>query len=165
MKQIKWFGIYRDYCVGIWYPGILFFLIQELPYAVMPFVSMPANPLMEMQTYSPLLEIPEKLFGLLTVLLLILLVRDSDSRASRRTWRRSTFFYLSLFFLACYFAGWCFYFCGSQSVALILTCLVAMPPLYYMSLGIWKRNVPLAVNTAFFLLFHIANVWTSLHPV
>jgi hypothetical protein len=160
--MIKRFKIYGDYYWGVWLPGIAFFLIQELPYAVMPFLSLPANPLMEMKTYSPFLEIAEKLFGILTVVLLILLVNDKNAGLSFKTLRDKAFFFLSLFFLALYFVGWYFYFNGFQNITLILSCLVAMPPLYYMSLGLWRGNRPLVAGTVFFLIFHIANVWTSL---
>jgi hypothetical protein len=160
---MKRFRIYGNYYFGVWLSGIVFFLIQELPYAVMPFLSLPANPLMEMKTYSYFLEIPEKLFGILTVVLLVLLMNDKSAGLPFKNLRDKTFFFLALFFLAVYFTGWWFYFSGIQSITLILSYLVAMPPLYYMSLGLWKKNRPLVVNTVFFLIFHIANVWTSLN--
>jgi hypothetical protein len=160
--MIKGFRIFGNYYCGVWLLGIVFFLIQELPYAVMPFLSLPANPLMEMNPYSPFLEIAEKLFGILTVVLLVLLVNDKNTGLSFKTLRDKAFFFLSLFFLALYFVGWYFYFNGFQSITLILFCLVAMPPLYYMSLGLWRGNRPLIVSAVFFLVFHVANVWTSL---
>jgi hypothetical protein len=159
---IKCFKIYKGYFCGFWLPGILFFLIQELPYVVMPFLSLSTNPLMKMKTAFPLLEVSEKLFGVLTILLLILPVHGKSAGLTSETLRYKIFFFLALFFLVLYFAGWYFYFSGYQSIKLMLTCLVAMPPLYYMSLGLWQKNHLLVINTAFFLIFHIANVWTSL---
>ncbi|MDR2651683.1 MAG: hypothetical protein LBC68_05155 [Prevotellaceae bacterium] len=161
--HIKWFKIYKDYFCGFWLPGMMFFLIQELPYAVMPFLSLPANPLMEMKTAFPLLEIFEKLFGILTVLLLTFVVNDKVIPSPSKHRCTKLLFLLALFFLVLYYAGWYFYFNGYQSLSLILILLVAMPPLYYMSLGLWRKNYPLAVNSFLFLLFHIVNVLTSLN--
>jgi hypothetical protein len=160
-RGIRWFKIYKDYFCAFWLPGVMFFLIQELPYAVMPFLSLPANPLMEMKTAFPLLEIFEKLFGILTVLLLIFVVNGKTGILLPGHLCKKALFLLALSFLALYYAGWYFYFNAYQSLALILILLVAMPPLYYMSLGLWRKNYPLAVNSVLFLIFHLTNVLTS----
>jgi hypothetical protein len=159
---IKWFRIYGNYFCGVWPAGCAFFLIQELPYAVMPFLSLPANVLMEMEIGRPVFEIMEKIFGVLTVVLLVLLVNGKSERFPFGTWRDKSFFIFAMLFLSAYFTGWYFYFTGHQSVALILSLLVAPPPLYYMSLGLWKKHCPLVVVSAIFLIFHLANVWTNL---
>jgi hypothetical protein len=157
------FRIYGNYYCRLWLPGIVFFLIQELPYAVMPFLSLTSNPLMEMQTSGHVLDVMEKLSGIMSVVLLVLPVNDKDADASLKISRNKIFFVLALLFLAVYFVGWWFYFNGFQRIAWMLSCLVAMPPLYYMSLGLWRRNRPLVIVAVFFLVFHIANVWTGLN--
>jgi hypothetical protein len=161
--HIKWFKIYKDYFCGFWLPGMMFCLIQELPYAVMPVLTLPTNPLMEMETAFSLLEIFEKLFGVLTVLLLTFVVNGRVCVSLSKHLYNNALFLLALSFLVLYYAGWYFYFSGYQSLSLILILLVAMPPLYYMSLGLWRKNYPLAVNSVFFLIFHTVNVWTSLN--
>ncbi|MDR2138162.1 MAG: hypothetical protein LBP50_01230 [Tannerella sp.] len=99
----------------------------------------------------------------MSVVLLVLPVNDKDADASLKISRNKIFFVLALLFLAVYFVGWWFYFNGFQRIAWMLSCLVAMPPLYYMSLGLWRRNRPLVIVAVFFLVFHIANVWTGLN--
>jgi hypothetical protein len=139
----------------------MFFLIQELPYAAMLFFHLPANPLMEMKTAIPVLEIFEKLFGILTIILLVFVTNGNVLVFPKKRLYNKLLLLLALSFLVLYYVGWYFYFRGCQSLALILILLVSMPPFYYMLLGLWRKNYPLAVNSVFFLLFHIANVGTS----
>jgi hypothetical protein len=160
--MIRYFKIHKNYFFALWPAGLAFFLIQELPYAVMPFLSLPANVLMEMEIGRPVLEIMEKIFGILTIVLLVLLVNEKSERFPFGTWRDKSCFIFAMLFLAAYFTGWYFYFNGHQSVALILSLLVAPPPLYYLSLGLWKKNYPLVVTSVIFLMFHLANVGTNL---
>ena len=40
--------------------------------------------------------------------------------------------------------------------------IVLMPPLYYVAIGLWRRNVPLAVVGVVFLAVHFAHVYGNL---
>jgi len=61
-----------------------------------------------------------------------------------------------------YFIGWFFYFSGYQSVPLMLFTLVALPPVYYASIGLWRGNYALTVLGGVFLIAHLSNVWNNL---
>ena len=41
--------------------------------------------------------------------------------------------------------------------------IVAMPPLYYVAIGLWRQNTPLAVTGAVFLTVHFFHVLGNLH--
>jgi hypothetical protein len=64
--------------------------------------------------------------------------------------------------IAGYFTGWAFYFSGRQSLPLILCTLVALPPIYYAFIGLWRGNYVLAALGGLFLIAHSANVWYNL---
>ena len=60
------------------------------------------------------------------------------------------------------FFGWALYFTGHKSVYIMMFFLVAMPPLYYMAIGLWRKNVPLAVTSVVFLVVHFMHVYGNL---
>ena len=40
--------------------------------------------------------------------------------------------------------------------------IAAMPPLYYIAIGLWRLNIPLTVTGAIFLLIHFIHVLINL---
>jgi hypothetical protein len=93
---------------------------------------------------------------------LLFLVRNSADCFSLSGKSKRLFFTVAMLALLGYFIGWVFYWNGNHSLALILGALVALPPIYYASLGLWRGNTPLAVMGAVFLATHLSNVWNNL---
>lgn len=157
--MVKWLRLTKNQYLGFFALGLVCFLLQELPYLVMPFIRMPFNPLMDMQDASFLLNLTEKILGSSCIAVMLFLVRGDATWFSLRSPRERLFFCMALGALAGYYVGWILYFCGEQSLALILCALVALPPLYYAFIGLWRKNDPLAVLGCLFLIAHLANVW------
>ena len=155
----KWMKLTKKQYLGFFAPGLLLIALQELPYAVMPFLSLSANPLMAMQDKSPLLNAIEKALGISCIFALLFLVRGDAGRFSLHSKKEKGFFGAAILALALYYVGWIFYWNGQQSLALILGLLVAMPPIYYTLLGLWRKNSAAVVLGGLFLLVHLANVW------
>ncbi|MGD9662305.1 MAG: hypothetical protein AB7U63_13635, partial [Porticoccaceae bacterium] len=80
------------------------------------------------------------------------------------TSREKTCFTIAVAAIAGYFIGWAFYFNGCQSLPLILCTLVALPPIYYAFIGLWRKNDLLAVLGGLFFVVHLLNVWNNLKP-
>lgn len=142
--------------------GLALFALQELPYLVMPLIPLKSNVLMEMQDKSMLLSIMEKILGVSCILIMLFLVREDALWFSLKTKQERIFFSLAMAAIAGYFIGWIFYFNGIQTLPLILCTLVALPPIYYALIGLWRRNDALTVTGGLFLIAHLSNVWFNL---
>jgi hypothetical protein len=160
--MVKRFKPAKNQYFGFFALGLLFFALQELPYIVMPFIPINSNPLMEMQDKSVLLNTVEKTLGVTCVVVMLFLVRGGAKGFSLGTRTEKFFFAAAVAAIGCYFIGWIGYFSGFQSLPLILCLLVAMPPIYYTLIGLWRGNYVLAVLGVMFLFAHIANVWNNL---
>ena len=77
--------------------------------------------------------------------------------------REKLFFALTVVILLANFFGWALYFTGHQSTFVMMLFIVAMPPLYYVAIGLWRQNTPLAVTGAVFLAVHFFHVLGNLH--
>lgn len=160
--MVKWFGITQNQYVGFFALGLALFALQQLPYMIMPFIQMETNILMEMEDRSFLLNAVEKVFGVSCVIIMIFLVRGDAKWFSIDTISEKIFFSIALMAIAVYFVAWVFYFRGFQILPFMLLTLVAMPPIYYASIGLWRGNYVLTATSGFFLAAHIANVWNNL---
>lgn len=145
--------------MGFWMLGLLLFVIQEIPYMVMPFLKITSNPIMEMQDKSMFLSIGEKVLGSLCIAVMVFLVKENDKIFSTE---KKIYFVLAMLVLLTYYVGWVLYFNGYQSVLFMIAFLVAMPPLYYTLIGLWRSNIILSVIGGLFLITHISNVWNNL---
>ena len=47
--MIKFVHLFRNYYLGISFIGIIAFVIQEIPYIIMPLIKPTSNPIMNMQ--------------------------------------------------------------------------------------------------------------------
>ena len=74
--MLKFVHIYKNYFFGLSLIGILAFVIQEIPYIIMPLVKPESNPIMNMQNETKWIAIVQNIFGMLSMVLLMLLVRD-----------------------------------------------------------------------------------------
>jgi len=160
--MVQWFRLAQNQYFGFFALGLVFFLLQELPYMIMPFISLDSNPLMEMQDKSVFLNTIEKVLGISCIVIMLFLVRGDAKWFSLSTTQEIFFFTLAMAAIAGYFAGWIFYWSGFQSLPLILCTLVALPPIYYAFIGLWRGNYVLAVLGGLFLIAHISNVWNNL---
>ena len=158
----KWFKLTKNQYIGFFALGLAFFALQELPYIIMPLIPLTSNPLMEMQDKSALLNAIEKVCGISSIIIMLFLVRDDAKWFSLGTKREKSYFIAAIIAILGYFIGWVFYFIGFQSFPIILCTLVALPPIYYSLIGMWRRNHALAVCGGLFLVVHIANVWNNM---
>ena len=158
----KWIRLTRSQYIGFFALGLAFLVLQELPYIIMPLIPLSSNPLMEMQDQSLLLNVIEKVLGVSCIVTMLFLVRDDAKWFSLGTTQEKRFFCMAILAIAAYYTGWIFYFAGFQSLLLMLCLLVAMPPMYYAFIGLWRENYVLAILGGMFLLAHLANVWNNL---
>jgi hypothetical protein len=93
---------------------------------------------------------------------MLFLVRGDAKWFSLKTTQEIAFFSVAIVAIAGYFIGWIFYFNGYQNLPLILCTLVALPPIYYSFIGLWRGNYVLAVVGGLFMFVHLANVWNNL---
>ncbi len=75
-NMIKFLHLFKNYYLGISFIGIAAFVIQEIPYIVMPLIKPASNPIMNMPNEIKWLETIQGLFGMLSMILLMLIVRD-----------------------------------------------------------------------------------------
>jgi hypothetical protein len=117
---------------------------------------------MAMTDKSAVLNALEKICGVACIVFLFFLVRSDTHWFPLSSAKEIFFFTVAMLAVAGYFAGWAFYWNGHQSLALILGALVALPPVYYAFLGLWRGNTPLAAAGCLFLFAHLGNVWNNL---
>lgn len=146
--------LFKDYYLGIFLLGIVAILIQELPYIIMPFIKLNSNPIMEMKESSVVLNIFEKIFGILSMVLLVLIVKENDKWFSIKDLSEKIFFFVAIALIATNLIAWVFYFNGFQSIPLIIICLFAVVPLYYLFIGLWRKNYLLVISSAIFFIIH-----------
>jgi len=160
--MVRWFAVTQNQYVGFFTFGLALFVLQQLPYIVMPFIQMEANLLMEMQDKSMLLNAIEKILGVSCIVVMLFLVRGDAQWFSVHTLHEKIFFCAAMLAISGYFVGWVFYFNGFQNLFIIFCFLVALPPIYYSFIGLWRGNYPLAVLGGMFLIAHLSNVWNNL---
>lgn len=160
--MVRWLKLFGDQYFGFWVLGLVLFALQEIPYMVMPLVHMEANPIMNMAESSAALDVCEKILGSACIALMIFLVHKDAVLFSISEGRERLFLALAMIVLLTNFLGWGLYFTGHQSVFVMIFFIVLMPPLYYVVIGLWRRNVPLAVVGGVFLAVHFAHVYGNL---
>jgi len=160
--MVKWVRLSKNQYFGFFAPGLIFFALQELPYMAMLSIPLKSNPLMEMQDKSAVLNTIEKVLGVSCIVIMLFLVRSNGKWFSLSTKKEIVFFSVAMIAIIGYFIGWIFYYNGFQSLPLILCSLVALPPIYYAFIGLWRENYVLTVLSGMFFLVHILNVWNNL---
>lgn len=155
--MIKFVHLFKDYYFGISFIGIVAFVIQEIPYIIMPLIKPASNPIMNMQNEILWIEKVQGFVGVLSMFLLMLIVRDDVKVFSLVTTKEKVFFALTISMILINFVGWTFYYLGYQYGWLIVLSQFAVVPLYYLFFGLWKSNY-LLVGTAFvFFIIHTIN--------
>ena len=159
---MRWLKLFGDQYFGFWILGLVLFAIQEIPYMVMPVFHLETNPIMNMAESSAALDVCEKILGSLCIALMIFVVHKDAVLFSISEGRERLFFALAMIILLTNFLGWGLYFMGRQSIFVMMFFIVLMPPLYYAAIGLWRKNVPLAVTGVVFLAVHFAHVYGNL---
>jgi hypothetical protein len=147
--MIKFFKLTPTYFLGFFPLGLFFLALQELPYLILPRLGYSISPLMELPSQLPWLDFLEKTFGILTVIALTFIGRDGKNYR--------LFLRAAVVPLCCYYVGWTLYFLGFQNLLFFLFFLVAMPPLYYFFLGLWRKNNFVVWLSLLFLIIHLVN--------
>ena len=160
--MLKWFKGLPHQMLGFWSLGLLLFILQEIPYMVMPLIRLESNPIMTMPESSLVLERLEKMLGSLCIALMIFLVHENAPFFSVKPGAERLFFWLAMSVLLLNFFGWALYFTGHQSLFVMMAFLVTLPPLYYVFVGLWRNNGPLTVCGCVFLVVHFVHVWGNL---
>lgn len=160
--MFKWVRVTENQYIGFWALGLLLFVIQEIPYIVMPLVRLDSNPVMNMRESNMALEICEKVLGSLCIALMIFVVRKDMPFFSVGSGICKGAFYIALLVLLLNFIGWGLYFSGRQSKLIILLFIVIMPPLYYSFIGLWRQNGLLFILGLIFEAVHFIHVYGNL---
>ena len=155
--MIRFLHLFKHYYLGISFIGIAAFVIQEIPYIIMPLIRPESNPIMEMQNEIKWIDTLQGISGVLTVIMLMLIVRDDVVVFPLGSTKEKVFFFLMLIMIAINFVGWAFYYSGHQYGWLIVLSQFAAVPLYYLFFGLWQSNYLLAGSAALFTLIHTIN--------
>ena len=111
---------------------------------------------------SATLDVCEKILGSLCIAIMVFIVHKDAVLFSTAGGREKLFFTLAVLILLANFFGWALYFTGHQSIFVMMFFIVMLPPLYYVAVGLWRQNVPLAVAGAIFLAVHFTHVLGNL---
>lgn len=155
--MVKFFHLFRNYYLGISFAGIIAFVIQEIPYMIMPLIKMKSNPIMNMPNEIPWIEKAQGIFGVLSMTLLMLIVKDNDRFFSIATYKEKAFFTITVLMIIINFIGWAFYYLGFRYSWLIVISQFAVVPLYYLFFGLWKSNYLLVGTASVFFIIHSIN--------
>lgn len=159
--MFKFFKLFGSQYFGFWAFGLLLFAVQEIPYMVMPLFKLQTNPIMNMAESSQFLEVLEKVFGSLCIAFMLFIV-NKNSNVFLPAGKEKIFFALAVVVLLLNFIGWGIYFGGQQSVFVMMFFIVAMPPLFYFFIGLWRKNILLTVMAVPFLIIHFIHVFGNL---
>lgn len=155
--MVKLIHLFKNYYLGISFVGIIAFAIQEIPYMIMPLIKPKSNPIMNMQNEIPWIEKTQGIFGVLSMFLLMLIVKDNDKFFSIATCKEKAFFAITVLMILINFIGWAFYYLGFQYGCLIVISQFAVVPLYYLFFGLWKSNYLLVGTASVFFIIHTVN--------
>ena len=155
--MLKFIHLYKNYYFGISFIGIAAFVIQEIPYIVMPLIKPASNPIMNMTNEIKWIETVQGIFGMLSMILLMLIVRDDVKLIPVETTKDKTLLFLTILMILINFIGWTLYYMGHQYGWLIIISQFAVVPLYYLFFGLWKSNYLLVGTAVPFFVIHTIN--------
>ncbi len=156
-NMLKFIRLFKNYYFGISFIGIAAFVIQEIPYIVMPLIKPTSNPIMNMQNEIKWIASVQGIFGMLSIILLMLIVRDDVKLIPIETVKEKTFLFLMILMIFINFIGWTLYYMGYQYGWLIIISQFAVVPLYYLFFGLWKSNYLLVGAAVSFFVIHTIN--------
>lgn len=157
------FRLFGDHWFGLWFPALILFAVQEIPYMLMPLFKPDPNPIMNLPEHYKPLAVAEGILGSACIALMFLVVNKNTSVFGIGDGAQKVFFILACAVLTANFIGWGIYFAGTRTNAVMLIFIVLMPPLYYLFIGLWRQNYILAGTAAVFLCVHFTHVYLNLH--
>lgn len=160
--MFKWIRLFGNQYIGFWILGLVCFVLQEIPYMVMPLFKLENNPIMSMQESSVILDICEKVLGSLCIAIMIFIVQGNVTVFSIGNGICRIGFVLAVTVLVLNFFGWGLYFNGHQSFWIMMFFIVVLPPLYYVCIGLWRGNWILFFAGIVFEIVHFAHVYGNL---
>ncbi len=155
--MLKFIHLFKNFYLGISFIGIAAFVIQEIPYMVMPLIKPASNPIMNMKNEIKWIQTVQGIFGMLSMILLMLIVRDDVKLIPIETTKDKAFLFLTILMILINFIGWIFYYKGHQYGWLIIISQFAVVPLYYLFFGLWKSNYLLVGAAVPFFVIHTIN--------
>lgn len=123
----------------------------------MPLIKPASNPIMSMTSEIEWIETVQGLFGILSMVVLMLIVRDDIKPIPRETAKDKTFLFLMVMMILINYVGWTLYHMGHQYGWLIIISQFAAVPLYYLFFGLWKSNYLLVGTAVPFFVIHTIN--------
>ena len=126
--MIKFLHLFKNYYLGISFIGIAAFVIQEIPYIVMPLIKPASNPIMNMSNEIKWIGTVQGIFGILSMILLMLIVRDDVKLIPKETTKEKIFLFLMILMILINFIGWILYYMGYQYGWLIIITQFAVVP-------------------------------------
>lgn len=160
--MVKWVKLFESQYLGFWVLGLVLFAVQEIPYMVMPLFRLETNPIMNMQESSIVLNVCEKVLGLLCITFMTFVVQDGAKFFSVKAGKEAVFFGIVVGIILLNFGGWLLYFTGHQSLIVMMFFIVMLPPLYYVFIGLWRNNILLTITGGIFLIVHFVHVLRNL---
>lgn len=160
--MVKLIKLFNHQYIGFWILGLVLFAMQEIPYIIMPLLKLERNPIMDMQESSAVLNMCEKMLGTFCIVLMTFVVCDEKKFLSISEPRELLYFCISIGILLLNYFGWYLYFTGNQSVFVMMLFIVALPPLYYVFVGLWRNNILLTISGCIFLPVHFVHVLGNL---
>ncbi len=113
--MVRWFKLFGDQYLGFWLPGLVLFLLQEVPYMVMPLFHPETNPIMQMTETSMTLDLCEKILGSMCIALMVFVVHKDAVLFSAAGGRERLFFLLTVILLLTNYFGWALYYAGHHT--------------------------------------------------
>ena len=160
--MVRWCKLFGEQYLGFWILGLVLFALQEVPYMIMPLFKLESNPIMNMPESSVLLDICEKVFGVLCIAVMTFIVQGQAGFFHIGNGINRIGFISAVIVLLLNYLGWWLYFNGYQSIGIMMFFIVLLPPLYYVSIGIWRQNLILVVVGIFFEVVHCIHVYGNL---
>jgi hypothetical protein len=124
--------------------------MQLLPNIIWMLTPPANNVLTKNSSPYQILNIIEQVFGIMTVAVLILLINKNAER------NNTLYLGLAILFLLGYYFAWVFYYRGVVSPWLLIAGIAAMPPLYFIFVGLWMNNYVALIPCVIFGITHIA---------
>ena len=116
--MVRWFKLFGDQYLGFWGLGLVLFVLQEVPYIVMPFFPLETNPIMQMTETSAALDLWEKILGSLCIALMIFVVHKDAVLFSVAGGRERLFFTLTVILLLANYFDYDAVHCGHTAAFL-----------------------------------------------
>lgn len=142
--------IMKNYKFGFSLAGLILYVLQLLPNIIWVLAPPVNDALARNSSPYPIMNVIERVFGFMTVVLLILLINKGGRKNSR------LYMGLAALFLAAYYISWVLYYKGVVCPWLLVIGLAAMPPLYFIFAGIWMKNYAVIIPGVIFGITHIA---------